>query len=718
MRGGILKSMSSPPHPPSGSGPATGCYLVGHRWRVCPDINRIIDADTEHQVPDKFMQVLVVLIEAAGVVSRQELFDAVWPGTFVVDESLTRAISSLRRLFDDDPKDPKIIETIPKKGYRLLAPVEKISEQAAPRTGGAAVSSLTGRRPWVVPLFVVAALVAAAAAWWMVDRGRRPDNPATQIRLTALPGVEEYPSLSPTGDRVAFVWDGGDEEPDGIFVQVIDAGPPLRLTTTPGHYAYPAWTPDSRHIAYARIAGDRRGIFMVPAAGGAETEVVAAEGESTLLAPAYSPDGRWLVFSYRRAPGEPWQLHRMDLETGEIECLAPSTAIPYGGHRAQFSPDGRSLAFLRLQGDARDLVIASAAGSSPRTVDTDGRPVADFAWTSDSAGFVVNLGEALESIDFDGSSRRILSSTRPLGIVTVAVETPLLAFSEGRREKNIWEWAPPSGVDLEQHPARLIHSTAWDAFPAVSPDGDTIAFLSDRTGTSQLWLASRDGADARQLTHLDRVIWGAPAWSPDGRRIAITADVGGTTAIQIVEAEGGRASLLAPLGGAEARPSWSRDGTALYVLRSTADGNSIWRRPISPDAADEASIVTPDGGSMAVEAPDGVGIFFTRSRWSKDGIWWCGSDGQNPKLVVAPSEGEILTWRPTTRGLFLGTRRGPGDREYRVAFFDFATEETAEIITIPGRLGFHLDVDPRDDRRLVYDQTEAVASDIFAISNF
>jgi Tol biopolymer transport system component/DNA-binding winged helix-turn-helix (wHTH) protein len=708
----------SSPHTPPGSAPATDWYLVGHRWRVCPDINRIIDGDTEHQVADKFMQVLVVLIEAPGVVSRQELFDTVWPGTYVVDESLTRAISSLRKLFDDDPKDPKIIETIPKKGYRLLAPVEKISEQTATRASAAAVPSVTGRRRWLAPLVAVAVVVAAATAWWMEGRRHRPDHPATQMRLTALPGVEEYPSLAPAGDRVAFVWDGGDEEPDGIFVQVIDAGPPLRLTATPGHYAYPTWTPDSRHIAYARIAGDRRGIFMVPAAGGAETELVAADGESMLLAPAYSPDGRWLVFSHRADAGELWQLHRMDLETGEVECLAPSAAIPYGGHRAQFSPDGRSLAFLRLEGDRRDLVVAAAWGSNPRVVDAGGRPIADFAWTSDSSGFVLNLGDALESIDLDGSTRRILSSTRPLGIVTVAVEAPLLAFSEGRREKNIWEWAAPSDVDLGRHPTRLIHSTAWDAYPAISPDGETIAFLSDRTGTTQLWLASRDGADARQLTHLDRVIWSAPAWSRDGSRIAITVDAGESSAIQIVEAEGGRASLLTPLGGAEARPSWSRDGTALYVLRSTADGSSLWRRPISPEATDEAFMVTRDGDFTAVEAPDGVGIFFTRSRWSTDGIWWCGPDGEDSKLVVAPAAGEILTWRPTTRGLYLGTRRGPGDREYRVAFFDFVTGETTEIMTIPGRLGFHLDVDPRDDRRLVYDQTEAVASDIFAIADF
>lgn len=72
----------------------------------------------------------------------------------------------------------------------------------------------------------------------------------------------------------------------------------------------------------------------------------------------------------------------------------------------------------------------------------------------------------------------------------------------------------------------------------------------------------------------------------------------------------------------------------------------------------------------------------------------------------------------TDRGLYLGSRSEVGDRTYRVTFFDFASQTATELFTTSGRLGFEIDVDPLDNRILVYDRTESVDSDIHAIENF
>ena len=93
---------------------AAGFTLDG--WTVHPQRNLITRNGDRHRVHGKFMDVLVCLAERDGVVSRQQLFDACWPDTLVVDECLTRAISELRKAFGDDPRRPRIIETIPKKG--------------------------------------------------------------------------------------------------------------------------------------------------------------------------------------------------------------------------------------------------------------------------------------------------------------------------------------------------------------------------------------------------------------------------------------------------------------------------------------------------------------------------------------------------------------------------------------------------------------------------
>src|SRR4029077_9307224 len=76
----------------------------------------------------KAMGVLVCLAEHAGEsVPKEELLQTIWPETFVSDDVLKGSISELRRVLEDDAKEPRIIQTIPKRGYRLIAPIERVN---------------------------------------------------------------------------------------------------------------------------------------------------------------------------------------------------------------------------------------------------------------------------------------------------------------------------------------------------------------------------------------------------------------------------------------------------------------------------------------------------------------------------------------------------------------------------------------------------------------
>ena len=90
-----------------------------------PRLNRLTRGDTSIQIELKMMDVLVCLAERAGeLVTRQEIFDTVWAVEFITEKTLTRAIAELRRTLGDDAKQPSYIETIHRKGYRLIAPVK------------------------------------------------------------------------------------------------------------------------------------------------------------------------------------------------------------------------------------------------------------------------------------------------------------------------------------------------------------------------------------------------------------------------------------------------------------------------------------------------------------------------------------------------------------------------------------------------------------------
>jgi DNA-binding winged helix-turn-helix (wHTH) protein len=102
-----------------------GSFSVGD-WHVEPTLRTFTSGDRQVHVEPKVMQVLVLLAEHAGrVVSKRELLDVVWSDTFVGDEVLARTISELRRVFGDDARSPSYVQTIPKGGYRLIAPVQR-----------------------------------------------------------------------------------------------------------------------------------------------------------------------------------------------------------------------------------------------------------------------------------------------------------------------------------------------------------------------------------------------------------------------------------------------------------------------------------------------------------------------------------------------------------------------------------------------------------------
>lgn len=147
-------------------------------WLVDPGLNTISqDGKTNHLEP-KVMEVLVCLAQHPGeTLPKDRLLQTVWPDTFVTEDVLTRSISELRRVFDDSAKEPHVIQTIPKRGYRLVAPVRtlngtKSSEEPSPaaREVGEAGSRPTPRYR-LVGVATLVLLVAATAAAFVLNLG-------------------------------------------------------------------------------------------------------------------------------------------------------------------------------------------------------------------------------------------------------------------------------------------------------------------------------------------------------------------------------------------------------------------------------------------------------------------------------------------------------------------------------------------------------------------
>lgn len=119
-------------------------FRIGESHHVEPSLNSVTGPAGTIRLEPKVMQVLVCLAAHAGeVVAKERLMQAVWPDTFVTDDVLTRSISELRRVFSDDAKEPRVIQTIPKSGYRLIARVSSSDAELDAAAAGQAARVVT-----------------------------------------------------------------------------------------------------------------------------------------------------------------------------------------------------------------------------------------------------------------------------------------------------------------------------------------------------------------------------------------------------------------------------------------------------------------------------------------------------------------------------------------------------------------------------------------------
>lgn len=169
------------------------CLQVGS-WRVDADANELDDGRRTARVEPKVMQVLVALAAAAGqVLSREELLARVWPDVVVGDEVLTQTIIKLRKALGDDSRSPSYIETIAKRGYRLIAPARPIKAVS----GAAPVPVPARRRWWAVGAGFLAIALVAAVAQQRHAAERHADTGASAAAHEAVDGAPVTVTVMP-----------------------------------------------------------------------------------------------------------------------------------------------------------------------------------------------------------------------------------------------------------------------------------------------------------------------------------------------------------------------------------------------------------------------------------------------------------------------------------------------------------------------------------------
>ena len=285
-------------------------------WAVDAELNTICRDGRTIRLEPKVMELCSHMAGQPGhVLRKEELIRSIWPDTFVTEDVLTHAISELRRALGDDAKCSRYIETIPKRGYRLIAPVKVEQENRSDSRSSAIINGSQDhlrqaftRRSWKRGFLLAGVFVTALSIVAVTVRRDEHDSRPTDQNLVAVPivtyadGAAWLPALSPDGTRVAYSWSTGDEFAPSWYLEVKVIGSETRTRLTQQAAAFPpgpAWSRDGSEIAFVRAGAlDDRGIFVISAMGGPERKLRSLAPERMLQrVVSWSPDGRWIAFA-------------------------------------------------------------------------------------------------------------------------------------------------------------------------------------------------------------------------------------------------------------------------------------------------------------------------------------------------------------------------------------------------------------------------------------
>ena len=671
----------------------------------------------------KPLQILSILLEQPGqVLSRDELQRHLWQGTTFVDfeQGLNTAVNKLRQALGDSADQPRYIETVPSKGYRFIAPLQRASLtpvlEMPPSPLRIAPKAHARRAPWA-SFAAGAALIVIGGGFWLATRPAAMPTP-TKFAVMPPPGFaleaavsRQSFSLSPDGTHLAFTA----MDTSGAFSAFVRDLNSLELRLLPASQGVHTlfWAPDSRSL-FLTVNGK---VQRAPL--DSDARVVLGDSPGFLFSGAWLSPER-LLLSTRTAS------YSIPPSGGSPEPLKELYRWP------QLLPDGKHILYLNWdsQSNRHRARVArfNEPGSAKDLIETDSRVLYTASLANPGAGYLiyVRAGNLLAQ-PFDPRSVRVtgeaipivnkVNSFRPTGGADFSVsDSGALAYQSFASRSQL-VWVDQAGRQVgSAGPANVNVKSG-----RLSPDGRKLAvpIYDVERGAQNLWIVDIESNTVRELT-LEPGVRDAPVWAPDSKTLGfLHSYVGNIPQVRIRGvAENDAEEALAP-SGFQMPTDWSPDG------RFIAFANTGISRLASETQSDVLVIDLAHGRQVipllstrfheanAAFSPDGKWLTFTSNESGRPEVYVQAFESTGTPRVtgerhlVTRSGAQALRWRRDGKELFylsfdgrvhaVPTKLGPKP-EFGPAtpLFTISTEARAAIHSV---LGF--DVSPDGKRFLI-----------------
>jgi Tol biopolymer transport system component/DNA-binding winged helix-turn-helix (wHTH) protein len=631
-------------------------------------------------------RILAALIERPGeLVTREDLRLLIWGSETVVDfdHSLGTAINKLREALNDSADTPRFIETLAKRGFRFIAPVEPIVPPAAEPERYAApipvavpaeppVSAVIVERrprPTVALLSVAVVLILAAVAWLAFTQRAVAPAVVRFSHITAdhriYPGqidIERFPGLATDGVRVYFP----DFQNGRVgLAYVLVGGGEVHHFVLPPQISRPSVADISHDGGELLIRSlmwneTEQPLWIAPSTGGSVRRLFDILAHDA----AWTPDRRSVLY----ASGQ--DLFLVERASGKSQKFA---TLPGRAYWIRYAPDGSRIRFTVLDPKTRAPSLWEMApdGRNPHRILAGwSNPPAECCgdWTADGSEFLFQSAHGgrpnLWGIQEAGWRARppFEITAGPLDFFA-PVPSPrgdqIFAIGANTR-RELFHFNPAT-----QKAEPYLNNIRSARRSEHAHRSDRIAWISTTDGS--LWRGKEDGSERVQLMGSPSEVY-MERWSPDDRRILLMARQPGTAyKIYTVSSDGGDLQPLLEESRNQADPDWGPDGRSV-----------VFGRP--PDYAAEATapkdirILELDTGKVSV-LPESAGMF--SPRWSPDGRYIAAMTLDQHRLMVFDRSSE--KWSPVAEGLI---HNPVWSRDGKSLYFQELQEEDVPIVRV------------------------------------
>ncbi|GHF87605.1 winged helix-turn-helix domain-containing protein [Thalassotalea marina] len=468
---------------------------------------RLFEKGIELPIEPKLFDLLMLLItHTHQLVSREFIVESLWSGRYVTDNAINKQIANLRKLLNDDPKQSKYIQTVPKLGYRFICDVSEVNNKSRNNDKAASFSYK----------YVGLVFLGIFSVWLTTNLVIGHKTQVAELRqtteVTRLNGIEWSPVISLDNTTMFFLHQQAVDSSNELWHKdlITNQLNKVKTTKTIGQLLQlieDKDAPETFHIYYRQFGGESCGIYQGKTdkqqLHSTETALVSCN-EQEIIDAVVDPNRKFIIYSARSIFNQAGQLYYLDLTTNSTSVLKQPVPAGNGIVSLDLASDGKSLLMMQSNNNRHSDLYTLALDTNTLTLQMSfDYYMAKASFDHDATGvyfFAPLPSNHIKHQPFGSKqiSTVVSASDYLTRDIKLGPDNTLYFATRNRNFDNVL-------LDNNQK-LKLNNSSVYDIVPTLLHQQNKYLYVSKRTGQCQIYLADLDTGDSKILSNFSNYL--------------------------------------------------------------------------------------------------------------------------------------------------------------------------------------------------------------------